>query len=196
MSTVRDARRAQIVAAARALVAEGGLPALTIAALEKRLAFTRGVITYHFVDKDEIVGAVLESTVDDIDQGTFAEARVSATFPELVHAVLQTKVRGFLELAEARACLVSFWSRIGVDPRARELNQRLFAGWRAQATLLFKGGIKAGDVRRDADIEALSTLLVGLVVGIVVQVGFEDGHDADRLIDEATAMVVARCRPH
>jgi AcrR family transcriptional regulator len=193
MSTVREARRAQIVAAARALVAEGGLSALTIGALEKRLAFTRGVITYHFVDKEDIIGAVLESAVADIDGGTLAEARHSASFAEKVHAVLHTKVRGFLDNAEARACLVSFWSRIGVDPRAREVNHRLFASWRTQATALVKAGIKAGDVRRDADCDAIAALLVGLVVGIVVQVAFEESQDTDRLVREAAAMVLARC---
>ena len=36
---------------------------------EKHLVpFTRGVITYHFADKDEIVGAVLESVVEEIDR--------------------------------------------------------------------------------------------------------------------------------
>src|SRR5205814_9753674 len=53
--SLRDLRRAQIVAAAREIVAGDGLESLTIGALEKRLGFSRGVITYHFRDKDEIV---------------------------------------------------------------------------------------------------------------------------------------------
>ena len=57
--TVRDLRRAQIIAAARAIVCRDGLDALTIGALEQKLAFTRGVITYHFAGKDDIVRALL-----------------------------------------------------------------------------------------------------------------------------------------
>ena len=191
--SVRDERRGQIIAVARALVAEGGLEALTIGAIEKRVPFTRGVITYHFADKDEIVGAVLESVVEEIDRATFAEVSDVDTFHGRIRAVLRSKVRGFLRHAEARACLVSYWSRVASDERARAMNQRLFASWRAQAVGLLGAAKKSGDARRDVDAEAVAALLVGLVVGIVVQTAFDDS-DVDRLVDEAALMVVAHCR--
>lgn len=190
--SVRDERRGQIIAVARALVAEGGLEGLTIGAIEKRVPFTRGVITYHFADKDEIVGAVLESVVEEIDRATFAELHDVGTFPERIRAVLRSKVRGFLRHAEARACLVSYWSRVASDERARAMNQRLFASWRAQAVGLLGAAKKAGDARSDVDADAVAALLVGLVVGIVVQTAFDDS-DVDRLVDEAASMVVAHC---
>ena len=65
--SIRDLRRGQIVTAARRLVAEQGLEALTIGALEDRVSFTRGVITSHFANKDEIVQAVFASAIDEID---------------------------------------------------------------------------------------------------------------------------------
>src|SRR5688572_18339107 len=125
--TVRDLRRGQIIAAARAVVAEGGLEALTIAALEERLGFTRGVITYHFRDKDEIVDAVLASAVAEIDAATLAEVGASQDFEAKVEAVIRTKVRGFLERVEATRILVAFWGRIHQDPRARNANAQLYA---------------------------------------------------------------------
>src|SRR5207249_7078413 len=108
LASVRDLRRAQIVAAARALVARGGLEALTVSALEKRLRFTRGVITYHFRGKDEIVRAVLASAVDEIDRATAEEVQASLDFAAKLEAVLRTKVRGFLENREAAHVLLSF----------------------------------------------------------------------------------------
>ena len=45
VTTVRDLRRTQILAEARSIVAQEGLAALTIGTLEKRLPFSRGVIT-------------------------------------------------------------------------------------------------------------------------------------------------------
>lgn len=192
--SVRDERRSQIIAVARALVAESGLEGLTIGAIEKRVPFTRGVITYHFADKDEIVGAVLESVVDEIDRGTFAAVHEADAFPARIRAVLRSKVRGFLNHAEARACLVSYWSRVAADERARTVNQRLFASWRGQAAALLGAAKKSGDARLDLDVDAVAALLVGLVVGIVVQTAFDDS-DVERLVDEAAAMVVARCRP-
>ncbi len=187
--TVRDFRRGQIVAAARALVARGGLEALTIAALEKRLEFTRGVITYHFRDKDEIVDAVLESAVAEIDAATDAEVRASLSFEEKVEAVLRSKVRGFLDNPEAAFVLLTFWGRILTDRRVRALNARLYANYRRQGARLAARAPGASSATA-ADVAAL---LVGTVIGIVVQVYFEPGAiDPDRCVREAAATFAAR----
>lgn len=194
--TVRDLRRSQIIAAARALVAEGGLEALTIGSLERRLEFTRGVITYHFRDKSEIVAAVLESAIDEVDTATLAHVGASGSMEEKIRAVLATKVNGFLAHHEARAILVSFWSRIPADADATSLNSRLYGGWRKQAAALVRAGQIDGSFRGDVSPERIAALLVGMVVGIVVQVAFEpDSVDADELIDEAASLFVARLRP-
>lgn len=191
--TVRDLRRSQIVAAARSLVAEGGLEALTIGALEKRLDFTRGVITYHFRDKDEIVTAVLDSAVEEIDSATFAHVRSSGSFQDRVRVVLTTKVRGFLSHGEARAILVSFWSRIPADARAAEQNARLHAAWREQALTLVRAGQAAGAFDPSVPADAVAALMVGTVLGIVVQAAFDPpAVDVDALIEEATRTLMAR----
>ena len=69
--TVRDFRREQIVATARSIVAAQGLNALTFSSLEAECAFTRGVISYHFKNKAEIVSAVFEDVVREIDEATY-----------------------------------------------------------------------------------------------------------------------------
>jgi len=191
--TVRDLRRGQILSAARTLVAEGGLEALTVGALEKRLSFTRGVITYHFRDKDEIVDAVLEGAVREIDEGTVAEVRASATFEEKIEAVLRSKVRGFLDHPEASEVLLSFWGRLKSDPRARASCAGLFAGYRAQGRALVAEGRARGDFKDDVPEEETAALLVGTVIGIVVQSIFEPGAlDADAAVREAARTFAAR----
>ncbi len=197
MRDLRDLRRSQIVAAARALVAAGGLEALTIGALEKRLDFTRGVITYHFRDKDEIVEAVLASAVEEIDAATVALVQARATFAEKVEAVLSTKVRGFLDRREAAHVLLSFWGRILHDRRARAVNARLYEAYRAQSARLLEDGRRAGEVVRGVAVRVVAALLVGAVIGIVTQVLFDpDGAvDPDACVREAARMFAARLAP-
>ncbi len=190
--TLRDLRRSQIVAAARAIVAERGLEALTFAELEARLAFTRGVITYHFKDKDEIVLAVLESAVSDFDAGALAEVRARDTLPDKVRAAIEGRVRGLLERPEAMLILVSFWARVRSDPSIAEPNARLFRQWRAQAATLVRLA-QAEGVATGLDPATGAALLVGQVVGIVTQVLFDPtALSIDALIDEATATTLAR----
>ena len=177
--TVRELRRGQIVTAARAIVAQRGLEALTFAELEARLAFTRGVITYHFKDKDDLVVAVLESAVAELDADTFAEVAAQTSFEDKVRAALASKVHGFQARPEATRILVAFWARIPGDPRVGERNAALFRSWRAQATrLLALGGI--------ADPETGGALLVGQVIGIVTQALFDpNAVDIDTLVEAA-----------
>jgi AcrR family transcriptional regulator len=191
--TVRDLRRGQIIAAAKKIVADEGLEALTIATLESRLSFTRGVITYHFKNKDEIVETLLATAVAEIDEA-LRQSIAGLDFEGQVRAVLRAQTRGYLEHPDVVRILFSFWGRLSADPRARKLNSKLYAGYRAQAVGLIDAGQKAG-VCGPADPQAIAVLLVGIVLGIVAQVHFATEPkeiNAEAAIEEAAEMVIAR----
>jgi TetR/AcrR family fatty acid metabolism transcriptional regulator len=190
--SLRDLRRSQIVAAAREIVAGDGLPALTIGALEKRLGFSRGVISYHFRDKDEIVDAVLASALAEIDLATHALVAAGTTAVDKVRAVLRANLHGFLGHREAGLILLSFWGRLGSDPKARRANARLYAVYRERTASVLTGGIDSGAFGA-ADVPALAAVIVGLVLGIASQAYFEPGSiDPEAALEEAVACVVAR----
>ena len=192
--TVRDLRRGQILKAARRIVSEDGLEALTFAALEEKLAFTRGVITYHFKNKDEIVDAVLQSAIDEIDAATHAEASASLEPDEKVRAVLRANVRGFVENVDAARILFSFWSRLAQDARARKVNAALYARYREQSAKLLRAGQKQG-VFGEFSVDAMAALLVGAVIGIVVQEHIAPGAvDVEKTVEEAAQSVLARVK--
>jgi AcrR family transcriptional regulator len=183
--SLRDLRRKQIVAAARALVAAKGLDALTFGALEKTLKYSRGVITYHFRDKDEIVAAVLESALREIDSSTQHQVDAGATPREKVRAVLSANLRGFLEKREAALILLSFWGRIGSDPLVRKLNAQLYATYRKRTASVLAAfpGVEA---------KAMSALIVGIVIGLAAQACFEPGSiDTDAALEEAVRVVLS-----
>jgi len=190
--TVRDLRRAQIIAAARSLVSDQGLDALTIGALEEQLAFSRGVITYHFKNKDDIVEAVLRSALEEIDAATQQHVKVSASPTEKVRAALHGMVHGFLDHVEAGRVLLSFWSRLSTDKRARKLSAQLYAGYRQDAASIIRAGKRAG-VFGDVPVDAVAANMVGAVIGIVTQVYLDPGAiDADVAVDEAANALAAR----
>jgi len=190
--STRALRRGQIVEAARSLVAESGLDALTYSALEARVGLSRGVLTYHFRNKDEIVLAVLESAVTEIDRALLDAVRLHAPFPEQVRAVLQAVVHGYLDHPEAGHILMSFWSRVHTDRRVRARNAELYDNYRRMSRLLIETGQQAG-VFADAPAEPLAALMVGIVIGIATQFYFDPGAiDPDAVVDEATRAVLAR----
>jgi len=192
--SVRDLRRGQIVAAARRLVAEQGLEALTIGALEDRVSFTRGVITYHFANKDEIVQAVFASAIDEIDAAVRRAVEGGVAIEDKVRAVLRGNVRGFVDSEVAGRVLLSFWGRLSADPVVRKLNADLYAKYRRRAAKLLRSA-RADGLVGPVDPTVMGALLVAIVLGIATQHYFESGSiDVDAAVDEATRTVMARLR--
>jgi TetR/AcrR family fatty acid metabolism transcriptional regulator len=193
--TLRDLRRSQIITAARAIVATEGVEALTISALESRLEFSRGVISYHFDGKVDLVRAVLESAVAEIDAAVRANVEAATTPEERVCAILRGNVHGFIERVEAGRVLLSFWGRIGSDRHIRTQNARLYAHYRRGAARVITDGRKSGAFA-EVDVDAMATLLVGTVIGIATQAHFEPGAiDVARALEEAERTVLARLVP-
>jgi TetR/AcrR family transcriptional regulator, transcriptional repressor of bet genes len=190
----RDLRRGQIIAAARRLVADGGHGALTINALERELGFTRGVINYHFDNKDEIVLALLDDAIAEIDQATALSVQAEAHAGDKLRAALRGMVRGFLAIEEAGRVLLSFWSRLKEDPRAAAKNAALYRRWREASSELVRRGQAAGELG-PCDADAVGALLVGIVIGVVTQAWFEPGAtDPEAVIDEAADALITRLK--
>lgn len=193
IETVRDLRRSQIVAEARGLISEAGLRALTFGALEKRLSFSRGVITYHFKNKDEIVDAVLESAIVEIDTATAASVQRGQTFAEKVHAVIYWTVKGFIDHREAGHVLIAFWSQLPRDDHATRVNARLYERYRRSSAALIRAGQQMNAFRQDVDVDAMAAHFVGTVIGVVTQSYFDaDAIDWEAAVEEAVASLVAR----
>ncbi len=63
--TVGDARRAQIVHAARELCLEKGFSKVTISDIASRVGMTRSLFYHYFQDKDQVADAVLDDVIDE-----------------------------------------------------------------------------------------------------------------------------------
>ena len=180
IETVRDLRRHQIVDAARRIVGSEGLDALTFGRLEQTLSFTRGVITYHFRNKEEIVHALLDDALDEIYRGVVDEVQATDAPVDAVAAVIGGMVRGFLEKRDAAFVLLSFWGRLQSDPAVADKNAELYRGYRQSAAALVRRGQQEGALSAAIDPDAAAAVMVGLVIGIAGQALFEpDAIDVD-----------------
>jgi AcrR family transcriptional regulator len=185
--SVRDLRRSQIVAAARTVIAGEGLKALTITALEAKLSFTRGVITYHFKNKAEIVDAVFEDVVSEIDAATYSSVSPEADLRQAVDAVMSGMIRGFVKNKEATAVLISYWSRASGVPSE---DSSLFARYRRHSARLVRRACPDVD---DTTASAIAAIMVALVIGAVIQFDLDTNFASlDAVFEQAVATVYAR----
>jgi AcrR family transcriptional regulator len=78
---VSGIRRRQIIGAVRQIIARDGIDAVTIANIATELGTSRGVVIYHFKNKDEILHEVLVSAMQDADR-TALRIGLEKTRPE------------------------------------------------------------------------------------------------------------------
>ena len=170
----REARREQVLEAARACLQEHGLEAVSMEMIITRSGLSTGAVYGHFKGKDEIINAV-------VTEGTAAMGRRLLPIlmspeppppPELIGQLL-TAVAGFGQDKQdgIDRLLVALhgWSHSQSDPGLKAVTR---VAYRRQRELL------AGTVRRwqadgtfdpGADPEAVAQLLQSVILGFVAQ---------------------------
>ena len=191
-ATLRDLRRDQILETAGTLVAEKGLGALTIGALEKRLTFSRGVITYHFKNKDEIVRTLFRNAIDTIDAHAWGEVEAAQGLEERIRRASRAIVDGFVDNPVASIILMNFWGSLRADAETARLNADLYRKYRAAARRI----AESTDVPATVDLDAFATIFVGVVVGIACQALFDSqAIDVESAVDHAARALGALLQP-
>ncbi|NRQ33431.1 TetR family transcriptional regulator [Nonomuraea sp. NN258] len=92
-SFIEEARRAQIIAAAIEVIADVGFAQASLARIAKHAGISKGVISYHFAGKDELMEEIVDHTYTGIYEYVLAEMRGLTTPTEL----LRTQILGVAE---------------------------------------------------------------------------------------------------
>jgi TetR/AcrR family transcriptional regulator, transcriptional repressor of aconitase len=170
----REARREQILEAARACLQEHGLEAVSMEMIIARSGLSTGAVYGYFKGKDEIINAVI---VD----GTRAMAEDLAPIlmnpdppplPEFVSQVLRTVVsfgqhkKGGIDRLQVS---LHGWSHSQSDPQLKAAARVGYGGLRE----LFKDAVRrwqeAGKIDVAVDPEAVAQLLTSITLGFVAQ---------------------------
>lgn len=186
---LRAMRREQILETAGQLVASEGLGAMTIGALEKRLTFSRGVITYHFQNKEEIVRTLFKNAIDTIDATAWAEVEAAQDLEERIRRASRAIVDGFVDNPVASRILMSFWGSLQADAETARLNADLYRKYRTAARRIAES---APNVPSSVDLDAFAAVFVGMVIGIACQAMFDaDAIHTDAAVDQAARALTA-----
>ena len=148
-SFIEAARRAQIVESAIAVIAEVGYANTSMARIARRAGISRGLISYHFSGKDELIAQVLVTVY--AEGGAFMEPRVTAetTAAGQLRAYIQSNIDYMRAHPERMVAVVDIISGgaladegLGVDLATAE-EQSL-----APLLEIFRRGQEGGEFRR------------------------------------------------
>ena len=169
---IASIRRTQIVEAAIAVIAEQGLPNLSLSEIEKKTGMKRGHLTYYFKTKEDILLAVFDRMIQLMRERNRADGDFcseQAGFWERFRILLERLVLGHPEHPEFACLQYTFLSQMGHREDFRQRVARLYEEWRGyMAEDLARELARCTDAPR-VDPRTLSSLVQGILHGILMQ---------------------------
>jgi len=182
---VSSARRAQIVAAAIDTVAEDGYANASLARIAVRLDISKGVISYHFAGKDDLVAEIVSQVLRQARAYMQPRIEAQTTGPEMLRAYIESnlefirdnpnQLRAVVEIV--RAAYAGAKSPItGNRDRAVPILADMLARFQA-----------SGDFRPDFDPNAMA-MAVRAVIDVAPSRLIHPDFDIDRYAREAVTL--------
>jgi AcrR family transcriptional regulator len=170
----REARREQVLEAARACLQEHGLEAVSMEMIIARSGLSTGAVYGYFKGKDEIIYAVVTEGMAAMaeDLAPVLDNPDPPPLPELVEQVLRAVVRfGRHKKGDIDRLLVSLhgWSHSQSDPALEKATRASYSGLRKLFAAAVRRWQAAGKFDVEADPNGVAELLTSITLGFVAQ---------------------------
>jgi AcrR family transcriptional regulator len=175
------ARREQIIEAAVAVIAEKGLPKLSLSEIEKRAGMCRGQLTYYFPTKESILLGVFDRLLQLMYQrigtprGPTVPCTEQASAWEWVQHLLGVVLQQPPTSPEFHCLQYTFLSQIGHRDDFRQRLARLYEEWRSTMTAGFAHDLSGQPDAPAADPRLLATLVQAILHGLSMQLAADPG---------------------
>lgn len=168
-------RRAQIVDAARTLIAHQGLAATSAREIAAASGVSTGTVSYHFPQVRQILHEALRAEAAQFTEPVMAHARAASTGRESLGRLLDAMLRGDERTMRHWALWIDYWAASAHDPVLAEWQRSLYDWWTDQTALILQQGRLDGTLRgvpgTAAEITEAATELVAVMDGVTVQFG-------------------------
>jgi TetR/AcrR family transcriptional regulator, transcriptional repressor of aconitase len=173
----REARREQILDAARACILEHGLEAVSMEMIIDRSGLSTGAVYRYFKGKDEIIGAAVSGSVNEIAAAavTILTSMTPALPAQLVEELLAAWVAYSRSGVGAAAGLdrmpaaLHGWSYAQTDPELKAAMRAGLEGFRELCVPVIKRWQTDGVIAAGVEPDAVAQLILSICLGFVVQ---------------------------
>jgi AcrR family transcriptional regulator len=175
----RDARRQQILGAARRCFTRNGFQATSMQDIFAESGLSAGAVYSHFTGKDEIITAIAEDVIDQITSAV--GAALPGDLPGGEPRALDEALDGFfatLQRLDIAPIAVIVWAEAIRDPALSKRLSGLYRGLTKHFTELVRTGQAGGNIDPGAPAEHTAVVLTALGPAFLHQLAFGPGIDA------------------
>jgi len=195
-----EARREQILDAARACLLEHGLEAVSMEMIIARSGLSTGAVYRYFKGKDEIIGAAAAASASEIGAAVAPilinpSARPPAQLVEELLAAWVDYSRSGVGAAagvDRMPAALHGWSYAQTDPQLKATLQASLRGFRAACVPLIKQWQADGVVAAGVEPDAVAQLLLSISLGFAVQRALTGDAEVQAHADALAALATGR----
>jgi AcrR family transcriptional regulator len=166
----RDARRDQILSAARRCFLRDGFHATSMQDLFAEAGLSSGAVYSYFASKDDVIAAIAEENMRDV---VAMIHDVASSQPDRPVGTILADIFTLLDAKDAREGLAGLavlaWSEALRNPVLASRFADLFAQMRADLTEVVRNHQGAGNLPRQVPAESLAAVLISIVPGYILQ---------------------------
>jgi len=184
-------RKEQIIKATVDCIITHGYHNFSMQDVATTAGVSKGIIHYYFLNKDDLMMAILDRTAVDIENMLIESMRAVSdplhkleAFITLCFDVLRTK-------KEYYQVNMDFWTQINQKEAVRRVVARHYEKFRSAAAEVISSGIKQG-VFRELDPRIYASYIVAVADGFSLQFLFDAAvFDYDRTAKSVTEIIIA-----
>ena len=164
----RAVARDRLLQAAAELIAECGLPAVTLAQVGERAGYSRGIANHHFGTKAALIEELITRAQQEFAAATTPARSLDASVDELVMAT--SIFMGMLaDLPAVHRAFLVLWASAVADDELRPRMAASDAAFRDAVIEIVERGQARGEVDDRLDVDTFAVMLLGQVRGIALQ---------------------------
>lgn len=192
-SEASDARRAEIAAAARSLIAERGFEGLRTRDIAERVGINIATLHYHVPSKEALIALVAQSLRDDFLSQHQARPRDGQPPLALLRHELADFRETLFDRPEIFAVMTELSERARRDDKVAAIVRPMQGFWHRQVADILEAGRVDGSFRADLDAAAAATMILGSLVA-TTRLGADEGY-FHRVADEIERAIVNPASP-
>lgn len=194
-SFIEEARRRQIVDTAIRTIADRGYPRTSLAEIARQAGISKGVISYHFAGKDELVEEILARLLREPAQYVKKRVEAAGGAMERLLAYVEANFEFMKTHRNYYVALVDLWGTRG-SPRGRNrFDADAYEPSRHYLGHILESGTARGDFRR-LPTGVMASLIQAAIDGVMLQWVLNDrAVDLDACRHEIEAMIRRHLAP-
>ncbi len=177
-------RRAEMMRAAAACLAEDGVGAATVRAVAARAGVTPGLIRHHFGGIDGLIAATYRHVGETVSEAIEAALAAAPDDPrERLTAFVKASFAPPLLDGDLLATWLAFWGRVRRDPAVRALHGEIYSAYRARLAAMLSAAATGRPIEAERAALALTALLDGLWLELCLDPTTFSAEEAVRIVE-------------